>query len=279
MRLPDFIGIGAQKCGTTALHVYLREHPDLYLPRRKELNFFRDDGNWQRGLEWYARHFDRAAPGQRVGEISPQYARLPRSAEVPQRMHELLPQAKLIYLVRDPVDRLRSAWQQAVARGRESRPLAEALLADETYLSVTLYAQQLEAFAQHYPRESFLVLDAADLRHERVSALRNVFTHLGVDPSRYDYAQANEEIHLSRDKQRPSRMALLLANSRLGRGSKAFVPKPITRLGLQLASKPIAHEPSIIPDAVLERLLPAIRTDVRRLRDWMPDTFSGWGLA
>ena len=105
--LPNLIVIGAQKCGTSSLHNYLAAHPQIAMSRVKEINFFNEETRWAYGTEWYARHFE---PGEVRGESSPAYAFLPESEGTAERMHEVVPNARLIYIVRDPVERIRSNY-------------------------------------------------------------------------------------------------------------------------------------------------------------------------
>src|SRR5688500_5445420 len=102
--LPNLITIGAQKCGTSGLHYYLGLHPEVSMSTPKELNYFIAERNWGRGPEWYGRHFD---PNARCrGESSPNYTAFPQHMGVPERMASVVPDAKLIYIVRDPLARI-----------------------------------------------------------------------------------------------------------------------------------------------------------------------------
>lgn len=276
MARPHFVVIGAQKCGTTALHAYLRQHPDIFMPSRKELNFFRDDGNYPRGVHWYETFFNDARDDQILGEASPQYARAPDSTHVASRMYDLLPQAKLIYSVRDPFDRMRSAWQQEVARGRESRPLGKAILQDHRYLDHSCYSYQLDAFLAYYDPTQILVVDADRLRADRRSVLGDIFTFLGVSPAAYDFNLATPEVHRSQDKHRPLPVAAVMANTRIGRAFKKVTPLPVKRRILRTANKPVGD--SHMPLDAYQQVRPILAEDARKLVPLMPPDFSGWGL-
>src|SRR4051812_3312851 len=115
--LPNLIVIGAKKSGTTSLYVYLDAHPEISMTRDKELNFFVEERNWSRGLGWYGEQFDAGAPVR--GEASPYYTALPHHRGVPERMASVIPDARLVYMVRDPIARLLSHYDMGVARGRE----------------------------------------------------------------------------------------------------------------------------------------------------------------
>ncbi len=189
MALPTFFIIGAAKAGTTSLHYYLDQHPEVQMSATKEPHFFSGPENgvpyaMQRvsRLEDYERLFDPAF-GVR-GEASPSYSESPRRPGVPERIKERVPNAKLVYLVRDPVARTVSHYQHSVASGNQRRPLEEALedLSDHSYLICqSLYARQLELYLSQFPQESVLVVDQAELLANRDATLRQVFSFLEVD--------------------------------------------------------------------------------------------------
>ena len=156
--------IGGLKCGTTSLHHYLNLHPQIAMSRPKELNFFVAELNWELGPEWYASHFDRAAAVR--GESSPHYTNLPRFAGVAERMRELLGgDARLIYMVRDPIERMLSHYLHNVGGGYESRPLEAALAdPDSAYVARSRYAMQLEPYLSAFERERVLIVANEELR-------------------------------------------------------------------------------------------------------------------
>lgn len=180
-KLPNLLVIGGLKCGTTSLHHYLNLHPEVAMSRPKELNFFVDELNWDLGAEWYASHFDAAARVR--GETSPHYTNLPRFTGVPERAAATLgDDARLIYMVRDPVDRLLSHYLHNVGGGYEPRTLDEALAGDGgSYVSRGRYATQLEPFLREFGEERVLVLSSEELAAQRVPTVRRAFEFLGVD--------------------------------------------------------------------------------------------------
>ena len=114
--LPTVIVIGAAKCGTTSVHEYLDDHPEVAMSAEKELNFFVEEKNWPRGIAWYESQFDPDAPVR--GESSPTYTAYPEYHGVPERIRSVVPDAKLIYLVRfkgkvDAFATLGEAWVTA----------------------------------------------------------------------------------------------------------------------------------------------------------------------
>jgi hypothetical protein len=183
--LPNLVVIGAQKAGTTSLHRYLQEHPEIAMSTPKELNFFTSPRwNWPKGVGWYESYFEEPATVR--GESSPSYTTYPRETGIPERMHEVIPEARLIYLVRDPVDRMLSQYLHDRASGSERRPVEEAL-GDldpdwSPYVVQGRYHLQLSQFLEHYPRERVLVVAQEELMRSRAATLRRIFEFLGVDP-------------------------------------------------------------------------------------------------
>ena len=191
--LPRLIGIGAMKAGTSALHRYLATHPDLAMSQPKELCFFygterpsRPDGewspggNWWRGVAWYRQHFP--DDGRHGGEVSPGYTS-PDHPGAAARMARVVPDARLVYLVRDPLARAVSQYRHHVRDGAEHRPLEEALLdPDGHYLTRSRYHARLAPFLDHFPATQVLVLAQEDLDRDRRSTLQRVHAHAGVRP-------------------------------------------------------------------------------------------------
>ena len=116
--MPNLIIIGGLKCGTTSIHHYLGLHPEIQMSKPKELNFFVAELNWDLGLDWYASRFDDRFPVR--GESSPHYTNLPRFTGVAERIREHCPDARLIYMVRDPIKRILSHWVHATGAGYET---------------------------------------------------------------------------------------------------------------------------------------------------------------
>lgn len=192
-RLPDFIIIGTQKGGTTALHHYLARHPQVAVATRKELNFFIDPGliptapdgpprgDWHRGIDWYRSWFE---TGRKVcGEASPNYSVPPYVAPAAARMAAVVPGARIIYLVRQPLERMRSQYRMAMKRpGTALIDFAE-FVRSTTTLGISGYGSILRRYLDHFPRDRILVVESAALADRRRETLAEVFRFLEVDPS------------------------------------------------------------------------------------------------
>jgi len=180
--LPNLLVIGGLKCGTTSLHHYLGLHPDVAMSRPKELNFFCEELNWVLGEAWYRSHFDPAAAVR--GETSPHYTARPRLDGVVERMRALVGDARLIYMVRDPIDRILSHYLHNTGGGYEERALVEALgRTDTAYVDRSRYAYQLEPYREAFGAERVRVVSREELKAERAATMRGLFEFLGVDPA------------------------------------------------------------------------------------------------
>jgi len=192
----DFVVPGAQKSGTTALDLYLREHPQLCLPRKKELHFFDRDRHFADQPVDYAPYhaFFTRRPGHRLlGEATPDYLYWPAA---PERMARYNPALKTIVVLRNPVTRAYSQWNMARHMGRESLPFLEAIAAEperartvppelakrQAYVGRGRYAQQLERLWQYLPREQTIVFRSEELLEAPASVLGRIAAFLDIDP-------------------------------------------------------------------------------------------------
>ncbi len=279
--LPNLIIIGAQKCGTSALHYYLSFHPEVFMSRPKELNFFIKERNWPQGRKWYEGRFDSGATI--TGEASPNYTAHPHFRGVPRRMHSLVPEAKLIYLVRDPIERIVSQYvhnytkrRTRTAPGgrfehvRRGKGLAETVLEDgTTYLPRSSYFMQIERFLRFYPESSILVLAQDDLRaeHDRLPTLRKVFRFLGVDES-FEHKKFSQLRHQTQMKQRKTRMGVL--------GER--LPRPVwTRLEGRVKSVEPVERPRV-GDKLKRELTARLKDDIDRFREFTGRDFADWSI-
>ena len=190
-RLPDFLGLGTQKGGTTTLHQLLRAHPGVFLPAAKELHYF--DLQPQRTPNWYEQHFSEAEPDQCCGEITPFYLFPPAA---PTRIQALLPNAKLVVLLRDPVERAFSQIFHARKRGFESLEPADAIAAEadrlasgdpvslqkHSYVARSRYLEQLDRYETLFPAAQLLVLQSEALFEQPHRIWETLQRFLGLPP-------------------------------------------------------------------------------------------------
>ncbi|MEM9074676.1 MAG: sulfotransferase domain-containing protein [Myxococcota bacterium] len=186
MTLPSFIIVGAAKSGTTALKEYLRAHPDVFMARM-EVRYFDNEENHARDLDWYEHWFEGAKAGACVGEKSPSYCYAPKA---PERMAKLLPNAKLIWLFREPVARAYSHYWHSVSRGKEPMSFEEAVRSERdrlgsnylrgAYLSRSYYADQVERYLAHFPKSQMLFLRYEDLKTQPDEVVRQTSSFIGI---------------------------------------------------------------------------------------------------
>jgi Sulfotransferase domain len=268
MTLPNFVVIGAMKAGTVSLSHYLDEHPDVFLGRGGrfgEPTFFVAERNWPRGLGWYESLFDGAGSATALGECSPGYAMAPLFGGVPERMAQVVPNARLVYVVRDPIARMRSMYMHQVSAGRERRRPEEALL-DDRYLGPSLYGFQLAAFLDHFERGQVLVIASEVLREGPREALSAVFGHLGVDPAAVDLDQRYRD-HRSMDKPVPRLHDLGWLPRHGVRLEPRWRPDQRTGLSRLLTTRPARRDDSAISRDFRDRLAERLVPDLRRFED------------
>jgi len=285
-RLPNFLLIGAMKAGTTSLYHYLQAHPEISMPHYKAPEFFVEESNWRRGINWYRKQFASAGSDVvAVGEASNAYAKFPRFQGVPQRIADHIPEVRLIYTVRDPIDRIRSHYQTTAAQGTEKAPFDEAVFLNPIYIDYSRYALQIEQYLRYFPREQLLVFSAEDLRNNRQATVQKVYEFLGVDS---DFVPEELDREFYQTKERAARSPIPLW---LRKGLKKYVPaskrfkelenhafSALRQLRGRTKDKPHQAKSFNIPETVRERLAAQLRDDVRRLRAYMGPDFDGWGI-
>ena len=233
MRLPDFIIIGAAKSGTTSLFKWLSEQPEIRAPEVKEPDFFAHDRVWQRGPEWYGSLFAHAGPEFVTGEASTSYTELRYAATAAERMAETVPHVKVVYVLRHPLDRLRSHYRHEIQKGRERRPLAEALAEDgNEYVGSSRYFTCLEPYTRVFPREQICVVRFEDMVTEPAPAWFAILSHLGLS----DRPVPGSVWNVTADKPGYSRATLKLYEKGLLRPVK-HLPGPVRRLGKALLTR------------------------------------------
>lgn len=219
-RLPDFVIVGAPKCGTTTLYQYLLRHSDIFMSTPKEMSFFSKPEVFARGFTWYTALFDPARDDQLCGEASTTYARWPTHQGTAERLKAAIPDARLIYLVRNPVDRVYSFYAHRMRE--EVTAEIEPFLADTPEaIHSGLYMSQIEELLRHFPREQLHVMLLDDLKACPQTQIEGVLQFLGLD-----------SIDLSTEKQ-------IVANQ----GSGHFAAtQSVTRLASKIKRVPVVGQ-------------------------------------
>lgn len=218
--MPDFLIVGGQRCGTTSLYNYLTQHPCVESASEKEIQFL--SLNFSRGVSWYKKHFPvalkkyyaRVINGHELitGEATPYYLFHPHA---PGRARQVVPKAKIIILVRNPVDRAYSHYHRHVRFKVETLPFEEAIQAEPvrlqgevermtadvkyfsfnhqmySYLARGIYIDQIRLWRMHFPEEQIYIMKSEDLFRSPANSLSNIYNFLGLN----DYALKDYRKH------------------------------------------------------------------------------------
>jgi hypothetical protein len=270
-QLPDFIIIGTMKGGTSSLFYYAGLHPQIALSKKKEVDFFLDH-NWSRVVQWYKSFF---APSDRVkGEASPNLSKFPSSAAAPGRIASLLPDVKLIYLLREPVSRIESHLHHNLLRQRITVQQIENLQQHpdiaERYLLPSRYHLQLCKYLEHFPRERILILTSERLRSEPAQQMSRFFEFVGVDPG-FRTAKFQQARHVSARARRWHSKSAKLTRVLQRLDSRKLIPGPVLRLLSEEVPRPKLSE------ATRAWLREQLQDDTLQLKQLTGDDFPEWG--
>ncbi|MCP4614778.1 MAG: sulfotransferase, partial [Planctomycetes bacterium] len=191
-KLPNFLIIGAAKAGTTAIYAYMKQHPQIFMSPIKETNYFAYDGKDAKTflgrkayndfpiatIAEYAELFKGATNQLVIGEASPLYLESPLAAG---RIRELLPEVKLLAILRNPADRAFSDYVMALRLGRGTLAVEDAFEEDEHYVQVGFYYDKLKRYFDLFPREQIKVCLYDDLNQDTLLVVQDIFEYLGVE--------------------------------------------------------------------------------------------------
>ncbi|NEP83179.1 MAG: sulfotransferase domain-containing protein [Okeania sp. SIO3B3] len=273
--LPNFIIIGAAKGGSIALGRYLDYHPEIAMQSpSEELDFFSE--NWDKGLSWYESHFQNSTKLQ--GERSPHYTYTHIWPHTAERMHSILPNIKLLYGVRDPIERLISHYVHIDTHGKYSIPLEEFVL-NPDYYKTGCYFAHLSKFLQYYDRSQILVFPSEALHKNRQATLQTIFNFLGVAPDFYD-EKMDQRIHVSTPMAKiPAPIAYTLSFVRKN-NIQAMFPSSLRKQvhkWVHNLRKPADGKPTLPPE-IRQQLVDIYTDDVAALRNFTGQDFAEWSL-
>lgn len=180
MTQPDYIIIGAMKCGTSTLAAQLGAQADVFMTTPKEPNYFSDDENFAQGPDWYAGLFANAAPGDLLGEASTHYAKRPDYPETIQRMQAAGITPRLVYMIRNPMERLVSHYIHAWSESWLSDPLAQALESYPRLVDYGRFGWQIEPFVEAFGTEAILLTSLERQKVDPVGELTRIAAHIGA---------------------------------------------------------------------------------------------------
>ena len=275
MTLPNFLVIGAPKAGTTSLHLHLRAHPQVFMPELKEPRFFGYEGEGERlkfpirTREEYEALFAPVTQETAIGEATPHSLGYPHAAR---RIHELIPAARLIASLRDPVERSYSVYQMNLRNKgvNEGVPFAEAIRKDDNLRET--YGDMLARYFALFPREQIKVILLEDLEKAPQATIRDLYGFLGVDP---DFVPA-DLLKVANPGGEPRSKLLhgLLSDPRLRQFSRAFLPSGLVERLRGLRSRNLEKQPLGAADR--RAALDFFRDDILRTQDLIGRDLSAW---
>jgi hypothetical protein len=278
MTLPNFLVIGTRRAGTSLLHHrILGTHPEIYVPvERKDVHYF--DLYYERGVEWYRSYFpsgEAAGQFRAIGEVTPDYL---ASAEAPGRIHELLPECRLIVILRNPVEQAWSEYRYG-RRGRNERRDFATFIEDTAALSGGLYHRYLQRYLALFQREALLVLIYEELVQDPGRELGRLTSFLNVPMIWSDPAVLfQERVNASEIPRFRRGFALARrAGGLLARHDLNWPVRLAKRLGVRRWFGRSASEPSMLT-AEREHLANFYRGDVRRLEVLLHRDLDLWQL-
>lgn len=277
---PNLFIVGAMKSGTTSLHQYLAQHPDVFMSEPKEPGFFVEELTWPRGAGWYATLFADAGAAQVVGESSTHYAKLPTYRGVPERIHAFNPEARLVYVMRDPLERLQSHYWHNVRNlhlEAERRPFERAVQEEPAYVAYGDYAMQLEAYLARFPRSQLYLLTFEELTRDPAATVGALCRWLGLagDVPATAFARrwnARPDVVL---RARGTGLLNRLRYSRWWDRLAPRVPKALRRVGTSLAEVPVEPDRAAT-SRTLARLRPWYRERTAALEALLGRSFPEW---
>ena len=224
-KLPDFIIIGAMKSATTTLYEQLSMQPGIFMCHPKEPGFFSADNKFAKGMDWYQALFAGASEGSLIGEASTDYTKLPSNPYVVVRLKQYLPDARFIYLMRHPVDRLVSHYMHDWSMGGYGCTIQAAIQHHPKLIAYSLYSLQLEPYFETFGRDRVLPVFFDRLVREPQAELERICKFIGHQGEvcwRHDLKPSN--ISLERIRRIPI-FDLIVYNKFSTRLRRALIPQ------------------------------------------------------
>ncbi|MEL6663724.1 MAG: sulfotransferase [Pseudomonadota bacterium] len=272
-----FLVIGAMRAGTTTLHDTLYKLPSLSLPRIKETDFFIESKNWPRGRKWYLSQFS-GEPHRLRGEVCPNYAKRDVFPEVPGLVADTNPDVRIIYVVRDPLERALSHYRHTwLSSGDVPEPgKLDGTWAEKHILATSRYAWQMEAWLEHFRQDQILIIDFEDFVNRPLPQVQSVVEHIGAEiPAEIEQIAENNTVA---DVARMPRWWHSFRNTPAGIKARALAPTGL----IQAVKSRLKHKdgPDVppFPTAAKERFADALASDASAFRKLTGQAFESWSV-
>jgi len=265
--IPDFVIIGAMKCATSTLHDQLARIDGISMTEPKEPNFFSDELNWAKGMGWYESLFESMPVDDLKGESSTHYTKLPTYPLCIPRMHEHLPNAKLIYVMRDPIDRIVSQyiheWSQRVIE--DGCTIDDAIDRYPMLAEYSKYAMQLSPYVEKWGMGHILPVFFERLMHNPQEEFERVGRFLGITTElQWDMDDA-QNVSSQRQRRGPVVNAIL-GNRVMQAVRRTMLPES---LRARIRSRWTMKERPVLSDSSIEKLHGMLDPEMQRLGEWI----------
>jgi hypothetical protein len=256
LRKPNLFIIGAMKSGTTYLAKLLEAHPHIFICRPEEPSYFVESQQlrtlypkiWDLGYwkseDRYLRLFEAAVTATVIGEASTNYTKLPIVRGVPEKIRKFNPDARFIYILRDPIERTISHYWHMVRYHAERRPILAAVNEDPHYRDVSHYAMQLTAFFECFDRKQIRILTFEELTRKPNEMMQDICNWLEINPLLNEPSAVRAEHVTPQIVKMATGYGMLrwLRQSRALRPVIPYVPHVIRRFGVQFAERAIDRQ-------------------------------------
>jgi hypothetical protein len=273
-RLPDFMIIGAMKSGTTSLHDYLGKHPDIFVSKTKEIDYFIDQHFNNHDINWYKSQF--VSDKKLVGTSPQNYTKkhVNHYQGIPQRLKKYVPNVKMIYILRNPVERYKSHLLENYYG--ETKEVIERSIRIKNPEYTSCYYYQLEEYLKYFELSQIHILTLDDLKSKRLETLNKIFEFLEVkqmnDDTLFNFISNDHK-----QKILPNRVVSKLPFRIL----KKTVPSLADKLASSKALKTYIYkggQKKYLSEEEIDRLKSLFREDVQKLEQLTGKSFAHWNL-
>ncbi len=276
-RKPNFLIIGAMKCGSTSLVEGLNTHPEVFVSKQyPPPRFFHVRKYHKKELNWYCKFFD-GRKEKVLGDDKGMYSWDSFCSETAKRIKKHLPGVKLLYIIRHPVRRIESHWGWAVANGQPWGTINEAVQSVDRLIEMSLYWRQISRYRTHFDDDQIKVLFLEDLKNAPHSLFRDCGRFLGVDPGVFDFEEAATPKNQTADRRTDTRLVQRLRQWSGFWTLKEMVPDLIVQLGELVLRRDGKIEPDWDSDVrreVEKRLIP----DSKRMLNYCDQPEDFWSF-
>jgi len=271
--LVDVMLIGAQKSGTTALAQHLGSHPAVCLSREKEPAYFNTNADWRAGLRDYHALFA-SDPDQLWLEASTMYTFLPEFGGTHERIAAYNPDVKLIYVMRDPVERMLSNYAFRRVRRLTSDPPEVALLTDPTFVNRSRYGMQLRPYFETFPSEQIHLMVFEEHLADPSRSMKEVAEYLGISADEFGPVEATTR-HASTGEARLSDRGRRLKHHQLSSRVIGSLPSPVRRFAGRWFRTTLERKPEVSAE-LRTRLHRLVEDDVAQVEEWLGRPVDLW---